>query len=62
MKTTSVKQAPKGEYLRIGKTTTVYIKGNYDRTSKRYELVKSEDVNSLRYVKGTAACTIGFDF
>ena len=62
MKTTTIKQAPKGEYIRIGQSAVVYIKGDYDRTSKRYELSRFDDVNSFRYVKGTTVCTIGFDF
>lgn len=62
MKTTTIKAASKGEYIRLRSGSAVYIRGEYVRDIKRYALYRFDDVNAYRYVKGDAVCFVGFDF
>lgn len=62
MTTTSIKSALKGEYIRLKENGPVYIRGDYNREAKRYSLIKFDDINSERLIKGTALCLVGFDF
>lgn len=60
---TSVKP---GEYFRLvtktGVQAPIYIKGDYDRASKRFSIYKFENINAERFVKGSALVCTNFDF
>ena len=58
-----VETVKQGEYVRRKATTTkTYIRGGYDRTAKRFELVDCDDVNRTVMVKrGTILC-VGFTY
>jgi len=63
MQTTTVKQAPKGEYVkRTATAKTVYIRGEYDPGTKRYSLVDTEDINREIFLKGETLVYVGFDY
>lgn len=40
----------------------VYIRGEYDRTSKRYSVCKYCDVNDERFMRGDRLVWVGFCF
>lgn len=63
MQTTTVKQAPKGEYVkRTADTKKVYIRGDYDAGTKRYSLVDTEDMNREIFLKGNTPVFVGFEY
>ena len=63
MKTT-LKEVKKGEFFRLtdSDTATVYIKGDYDRSEKKYEVSKFYDMNDIKFMNGTRTVYIGFTF
>lgn len=52
----------KGEYITFGNSKVVYIRGEYNRHSKKYSTVKFEDINHERQAKGSTLVNIDFDF
>lgn len=40
----------------------VYVRSDYDRDSKKYEVYKFDDVNNYRFMKGTRIVWIDFIF
>lgn len=59
----TVKEVKKGEYIHLlNKDNTpqkkVWIRGEYDRSSQRYELQNYWDINDFKYVKGDKKCII----
>lgn len=55
-------QLPKGEYIRLTENGPVWIRGDYDRSSRKYELTRFDDVNRVAYRKGTTTVFAGFSF
>lgn len=52
-----IKELKKGDFFTLKnveypKESEVYIRGEYDRTEKKYECYKFSDVNSTRMIKG----------
>lgn len=64
MQAAKIKTLPRGEYvkLRQSETAPVWVKGEYDRSSKMYELHKFDDINQTIYRKGDSFAFIGFTF
>ena len=64
IKQTPIKQTPRGEYFKLRATDTarVWVRGEYDRASKRYECYAADDVNEFIYLKGTRAAFVGFTY
>lgn len=55
----------KGELVRLkngSPADAVWVRGDYDRSSKRYSLIAFDDVNRERFVKGTHHVWHGFTF
>ena len=63
MKTT-LKDIKKGEFFRLtdSETATVYIKGDYDRSERKFEVSKFYDMNDFKFMNGTRTVFIGFTF
>ena len=59
---TTIKDVKKGDLVRFTIGGRVYIRGDYDRTEKKYELTRWDDHCHTVYKKGTTACFIGFTF
>ena len=59
-----LKELKKGDFfkLRDSDTATVYVKGEYDRSTKTYSCFKFEDVNDERFFKGSKKVFVGFTF
>jgi hypothetical protein len=62
-----LKSLNKGDYFTIGladepKSSQVYVKDYYDRTSKKWYCYKFDDVNSGRYLKPDRVVCHGFTF
>lgn len=63
----TVKQLRKGTYFRVVKKNgtvgkTVYVKGDYDRSDKRYCCTKFSDISSSKGMKSTQKVTTDFIF
>ncbi len=63
---TNLKDLKKGEFFkRVSKKgigNCVYVKGEYDKSSKTYECYKYNDINSFVYLKGDAVVCTEFEF
>lgn len=73
MKPVLLKQVKKGEFFTLtnkvkfnedGEVLSkyVYIRSDYDREIKKYEVYKNDDVNDYRFMKGTRIVWIDFMF
>ena len=62
-----VKDLKRGEYFTLRpiaepKESQVFIRGEYDRTEKRYECIQFSDMCSTRYIKGDKEVYTDFIF
>ena len=62
-----IKELKKGDFftkkeLDAPKDSQVWIRGDYDRSSKRYECQRFDDVSSFCYLPGTKEVFTGFVF
>jgi hypothetical protein len=63
MQQTTIKQAPRGEYVkRKPEAKAVYIRGEYCRESKAFELIDADDINRVIYLKADKPVFIGFTY
>ena len=63
MDSKKLKDIKKGEFVkRKIDSKTVFIRGEYCRYEKRYELIDVEDINRILYFKGNINFFIGFDY
>lgn len=54
----TLKELKKGEYftrkdIEFPKESQVFIRGDYDRATKKYECIRFSDVNDAIYLKGS---------
>ncbi len=62
-KPVALKNVKPGDYVkRKADAVKVYIKGDYDRTTKSFELKDVEDINRCVYVKADKTVFIGFTY
>lgn len=59
-----LKELKKGDFFKLkdSDTATVYVKGEYDRSTKTYSCFKFEDVNDERFFKGSKKVFVDFTF
>ena len=62
-----LKELKKGEWFTLRPIeypteNQVYIKGDYNRSAKRYECIKWNDINVFPLHKGTKEVYVGFTF
>lgn len=63
MKITALRNVTKGDYVkRKADAKSIYIKGDYDKTSKTFELRDVEDINRCIYVKADKPVVVGFTY
>lgn len=51
--TNTIAGLKKGDYFRLKNGKCQYVKGDYDRSSKKYSCFKADDINSERFFKGS---------
>ena len=61
MKTT-LRAVKKGDYLRLAEKGPVWIRGEYDRTAKKYEITRADDVGHSSFRKGDLSVFVGFTY
>lgn len=64
MEQKKLKDLKQGELFRIYGMDTglVYIRGEYDRTQRKYECSLFDDIGRCRYFKGDKLVYVGFTF
>jgi hypothetical protein len=63
MKEVMLKELKEGEYFKFNETTkVVWVRGYYERSLKRYECYKFDDVNHESFFKGDRRVFVGFEF
>lgn len=63
MQNITLKSVKPGDYVkRKSDSKAVYIKGAYDRTTKSFELIDTDDINRVVYVKSDKIVFIGFTY
>tara|TARA_R100001086_G_scaffold193679_2_gene110666 strand:+ start:314 stop:541 length:228 start_codon:yes stop_codon:yes gene_type:complete len=59
----SLKDIEKGEYFkRKPESKTIYIKGDYDRSQKKYQCDNDSDISKCIYLKGDTLVHFGFTY
>ncbi len=63
----TIKELKKGEFFTLKpiaepKESQVYVRGEYDRSEKKYECYKFNDMNAFRYYKGDKEIYTDFIF
>lgn len=60
---TTVKSLKPGDFFKLSPTSkTVYIRGAYDRSLRKYECQKYDDINSWQYLRGDRIAYTDFTF
>lgn len=66
MSTQTISDLKPGDYFQLvgknGLQKAVYVRGDYDRSSKRFSIYKFENINAERFVKGSALVCTDIDF
>ena len=64
---TAVKDLKKGDFftkkqIEYPNDRQVWVRGDYDRTEKRYECYRFDDINDVRYISGGKEVYTDFTF
>ena len=67
MEAKKIKDLKKGEYFTLkpmeeAKESQVYIRGDYERSSKRYSCIRFDDMCKERFFKGDKEVYVDFEF
>lgn len=63
METTELRKVKRGDFFKRTETAkTVFIRGEYDRESKRFSCIDFDDMNREIYLKANTRVFVGFDF
>lgn len=63
MKIVAIQHVTKGDYVkRKADSKAVYVKGDYCRIAKAYELRDTDDVNRVIYIKRDKVVAVGFTY
>lgn len=63
MKSIQIKDAPKREFFkRKADAQTVYVKGDYDRSTKTFACHAFDDICKIIYIKASKEIFVGFDY
>lgn len=63
MQNITLRNVKPGDFVkRKSDSKAVYIKGDYDRTTKSFELVDVDDINRCIYLKGNTQVFVGFTY
>lgn len=64
MKKIQLKDVKKGDYFRLtaSESAPVWVKSDYDRSEKKYEIYKFDDDCQFAYRKGSTYVYVDFEF
>lgn len=52
METIELKKLKKGDYFKVPNCNVIYVKGDYERSLKKFSCHKFDNVNTERFFKG----------
>lgn len=58
----TIKEVKKGDFFKFSETGRVFVRGDYDRSEKKYEYFPFDDVNNWHMAKGSRKVIVGFTF
>lgn len=66
-RTTKIRELKRGQYFTLKdipepKESQVFVRGEYDRTEKRYECIRFDDISHTRYISGDKEVYTDFTF
>ena len=59
---TTIKQLKKGDYFKLRENGRVYVRGDYNRSIKKYEYYDYDDICNFHVCKGTKIVITDFEF
>lgn len=61
---TKLNNTKRGEYVRLkdSDTAPVYVRGDYDKTTRKYALSKADDMNAEVFRKSSSIVFVGFTY
>lgn len=57
-----INELKKGDFFKLHENGCVYVRSDYDRSSKKYECYKFDDINSYHQFKGNKEVITDFIF
>ena len=60
--TTTIEAVKKGDFFRFPGKKSIYVRGEYNRSLKKYEYYKFEDINAFNQKKKGTLVEINFYF
>lgn len=57
-----ISELKKGDFFKLSKNGWLYVRGDYDRSSKKYECYEFDGVNSFCYLEGNKDIISDFIF
>lgn len=57
-----LKTLKEGDYFKLKENGRVYVRGEYDRSERKYEYYDFDDVNRWHYAKGDKEVITDFEF
>lgn len=58
----TIKEIKKGTFFRLKENGKVYVRGEYERSLRKYEYYDFYDVNNYHYAKGNKPVITDFEF
>lgn len=62
MKETTLKKVNAGDFFKFSANGRVFVRGEYERSSKTFSYYPFDDVNNEHFAKGTRKVFIDFEF
>ena len=58
----TIKQLKVGDFFRLRPNGKVYVRGEYERSLKRYSYYDFNDVNNVHFCRGDKSVIVDFEF
>lgn len=64
MTLTTIREVKLGDYVRLAcsETAPVWVRGEYDRSTKTYEMHRADDINDSKQFNPRRNCYVGFTY
>lgn len=57
----TIKEVKKGDFFRFSETGRVFVRGDYDRSERKYEYYPFDDVNDWHLARGSRKVIADFE-
>lgn len=62
MKKVELRKVKQGEFFRLSENGKVYVRGYFERSTKKYEVYLYGDVNREKFIKGSRIVIVDFEY